>query len=158
MTTMRHDPIDPGAFTGTEHAVPAPRARVAERMSRPAVTIRWEEPVTRAWRLMEERHIRHLPVIDADGRLVGIVTDGDLSELLLAERVRDASAAPPTLIVGKAMTSDAVAVSPWCDLEEAVRLMHARKLSALPVVEDGQVVGILTENDILRAFAETMRA
>lgn len=136
MTTMRHDPIDPGAFVGAERGEPTPRPCVADRMSRPAVTIRWEEPVTRAWRLMEERHIRHLIVVDVDGHLIGIVTEGDLSELLLAERVRDASSAPLTLIVGKAMTSDPVAVSPWCNLEEAVTLMHARKLSALPVVEE----------------------
>jgi len=97
-------------------------------------------------------------VIDADGHLVGIVTTGDISELLLAERVRDAAAAPPALIVGRAMTSDAVAVSPSCELAEAVKLMQARKLSALPVVEDDQVVGILTEQDILRAFTGRLSA
>jgi acetoin utilization protein AcuB len=157
MTTMRHDPIDPSRFVHIERSVPpAPPARVADRMTQPAVTIGWHESVAHAARLMDEHHIRHLPVVDPGQHLVGIVTDGDLSEALAAEGLSDASAAPPTLCVGKVMTWTAVAVSPACELAEAVTLMHERTLSALPVVEDGRVVGILTESDILRAFAQAI--
>ncbi|MBI1734311.1 MAG: CBS domain-containing protein [Candidatus Rokubacteria bacterium] len=152
---MRHDPIDPGQHYGVER--PAFPERVGDRMRRPALTIGWDEPVARAARLMDERHIRHLPVVDVHRRLVGIVTDGDLREALAAEGVREASMAPATLIVGKTMTADVVAVTPSCPLADAVALMRDRKLSALPVVDHDEVVGILTEHDILRAFAETMR-
>lgn len=154
----RHDPIDPGRFAGSEgRAAFTGPLRVAERMTRAAVTIGWEEPLARASQLMEQRHIRHLPVVDAEEHLIGIVTDGDLREALESARVRDAESAPATLIVGKVMTRDVVSVAPSCDLVEAARLMHARKLSALPVVEGGKVVGILSEIDVLAMFVNTSR-
>ena len=156
MTTMRHDPIDPGSFGAIERPVfPEPPARVGDRMTHPAVTITPDESIAYAWRLMEERRIRHLPVVDTDAHLVGIVTESDLREALAAEGVRDPSAAPVALIVGDAMTCNAVAIAPGVELATAVELMLTRKLSALPVVESNRVIGILTGYDILRAFADT---
>jgi acetoin utilization protein AcuB len=156
MTTMRHDPIDPGNFGGFERPVfPAPPARVGDRMTRPAVTITPEASIAHAWRLMEERRIRHLPVVDADAHLIGIVTESDLREALAAEGVGDPSAAPAALIVGDAMTWNPVATAPGVELATAVELMLSRKLSALPVVESNQVIGILTGHDILKTFAAT---
>jgi CBS domain-containing protein len=127
-------------------------------MTSPAVTIGWEEPLSHACTVMRQARIRHLPVIDVDGRLVGILTDGDVREALEAQRISVPADSPSTLIVGKAMTWDAVAVAPSCGLGHAARLMVERTLSALPVVEAQRVVGILTETDILRAFAEVIEA
>jgi acetoin utilization protein AcuB len=155
--TMRHDPIDPCALPGVEHpAFPAAPLRVADRMTWPAVTVDWDAPVSKASRLMEEHRIRHLPVLDAQQRLIGILTDGDLAEALAAEAIWDASEAPSTLIVGKAMTWKPTSVPASCVLAEAVKLMYECKLSALPVVEDGRVIGILSEIDILREFVEVV--
>ena len=75
---MRHDPIDPGQCQDFEET--RPRIRVRDYMTHPATTIGWEEPVANAWSLMQARRIRHLPVVDADGRLVGVVTEADLRE------------------------------------------------------------------------------
>jgi CBS domain-containing protein len=155
MTTMRHDPIDPAQFGGGEGPVfpPAP-LRVADRMTWPAVTIDWDAPLAQASRLMERHRIRHLPVLDEEQQLVGILTEGDVAEALAAEGIWDASMAPSSSIVGKAMTWKATFVAPSCDLVDAVKLMYECKLSALPVVDDaGVVVGILSEIDILREFA-----
>jgi acetoin utilization protein AcuB len=127
-------------------------------MTSPAITIGWDEPLSRAWTVMREARIRHLPAIDVDGRLVGMLTDGDIREALEAERVSVPAHSPSTLIVGKAMTWDPVTVVPSCGLGHAARLMVERTLSALPVVEAERVVGILTETDILRAFAELLDA
>lgn len=135
---MRHDPIDPGQ-PADRGGIP-PVIRVRDYMAYPAVTVGWEEPVANAWSRMQARNIRHLPVVDADGRLVGLVTEADLAE------------APPTLIVGKVMTWCTDAVHPESEIAEAARLMQDRKLVALPVVEDGRVIGILTDADIMRAF------
>jgi acetoin utilization protein AcuB len=126
-------------------------------MTRAVITIGWDEPLARAAQLMDERHIRHLPVVDADESLIGIITDGDVREALESARVRDAESAPATLIVGKVMTRDVVSVTPSWDLAQAARLMQTRKLSALPVVEGGTVVGILSEVDVLAAFVDTIR-
>jgi acetoin utilization protein AcuB len=125
-------------------------------MTRPAITIGWEETVARAARVMEEHGIRHLPVVDTDGRLIGILTASDLREALAFEGIRDAASAPATLIVGKVMTRDPVAVPAGSAFAAAVTLMHERKLSAVPVVDRDAVVGILTESDIVRAFKETI--
>jgi len=57
--------------------------RVREVMTRPPVTIRWDQTVEAAWTLMRTRKIRHLPVLDDGGRLVGIVTDRDLRQVVL---------------------------------------------------------------------------
>lgn len=155
--TMRHDPIDPGKTGAVEGAVfPEAQPLVADRMTRPAITIGWEEPVSRAARVMDERRIRHLPVVDADRHLIGIFTESDLREVLASEGIRDAAAAPANLIVGKAMSVEPVAVSPFSKLATAVRLMHECKVSALPVVDRGEVVGILTESDILRAYSRAI--
>lgn len=144
---MRHDPIDPGRPTARE-GIP-PMIRVRDYMAHPAVTIGWEEPVATAWRLMQTRRIRHLPVVDADGRLVGVVTEADLREVTVGT---DLAEAPPTLIVGKVMTWRTDAVHPDSEIAEAARLMQDRKIAALPVVEGDRVIGILTDADIMRAF------
>jgi CBS domain-containing protein len=155
--TMRHDPIDPGRCSCDERPVfPRRPLLVADRMTRAVITIGWAERVADAARVMEERGIRHLPVVEADGRLIGIVTEGDIRQVLASEGLRDAEAAPATLIVGKVMSLEPTAIAPDSALAAAVALMHERKLSALPVVERDQVVGILTESDILRQFAETI--
>jgi putative phosphoribosyl transferase len=132
--------------------------RVRDRMTRPAFTIRWDEPVSAAWKLMNQRRLRRLPVVDADERLMGIITDGDLREVLaeqpLHQRTEDLRATPSTLIVGKAMSWEAVVVGPEADIGEAARLMYERRVAVLPVVENDRVIGIITETDILRVFLE----
>ena len=153
--TMRHDPIDPGQAGGVERsAFPEVPPVVADRMTRPAITIGWAEPLASAARLMAERGIRHLPVVDADRRLIGILTESDVREIVASEGLRDLDAAPSTLIVGKAMSLDPVAVTPDTSLAAAVTLMYKRKISAVPVVDADEVVGILSESDILREFTE----
>jgi acetoin utilization protein AcuB len=97
---------------------------------------------------------RHLPVVDADGRLVGIVDRADL-ELF------QSTAGSPRITkrqhrVDQAMTHDVVTVPPDCPLEEAAALMVEHKIGSLPVVEAGKVVGIITETDIFKQFAAVL--
>jgi CBS domain-containing protein len=156
---MRHDPIDPGQFSGLERSVFSdPALRVADRMTRPAVTVRWDEPIVRACALMAAREIRHLPVLDARRRLIGLVTDADLREALVALGVHDPALAPRTAVVGFAMTADPPVVSSDRPLLEALGVMRARKVTALPVVDGEQVVGILTHDDLLRELANALRS
>jgi len=151
---MRHDPIDPGQPTDREEIRPV--IRVRDYMTHPAVTVGWEEPVAVAWSLMQTKNIRHLPVIDPEGHLVGVVTEANLREVIAGlpsgEGEPDLAGAPPTLIVGKVMTWRTDAVHPDSEITAAARLMQDRKIDALPVVEGDQVVGILTDIDIMRAF------
>jgi acetoin utilization protein AcuB len=104
--------------------------------------------------VLKFRGFRHLPVVDADGKLVGILDRADL-ELFLAE------AGSPGIMqrqhrVDQVMTPEVVTVSPDCPLEEAATLMVEHKIGSLPVVEEEQLVGIITETDMFKQFAAVL--
>ena len=148
---MRHTRIDPRSDAFGERRR-EPSVRVAERMARAVVTIRRDATTETAWNLMKSRGIRHLPVVDAEGRLIGIVTDRDLRQVPFGpESV--GRAVPVGLPIERIMTAAVISVRPDANLFEAARLMHEQKIGALPVVEDGRLVGILTETDLLRALS-----
>ncbi len=134
--------------------------RVRELMTPAPVTIRPSDTVGAAWRTMRGRRLRHLPVVGTDGRLVGIVTDRDLRQVVLDPDIHaQLGTTPPSLdglAVGDVMTWGAITVRPDSDLREAARVMHAHKVGALPVVEHGRLVGILTESDLVKAFIDAL--
>jgi acetoin utilization protein AcuB len=122
-------------------------------MRRPVVTIGVDTSVNEAVALMRTRGIRHLPVLDAGDRLVGIVTDRDLRQVFVAE-----DEPPRELPVREVMTWGVVTVRPGADLREAASIMRERRLGALPVVDGrGQVVGVLTERDLIDALQAVLR-
>ncbi len=131
---------------------------VRDRMTRDPVTIRVGEAARAAADLMRLHKVRHLPVVDAAGKLVGIVTDRDLRQILFAPAMRTrasgAESLAEQLTVEEIMTSPAVTTTPYAELADAATVMHERKIGELPVVESGRVVGILSEIDVLKAFAE----
>lgn len=144
------------------HELPAWIASVPVRdwMQQPVLTIDAGARVDDAVRLMRERGVRHLPVLDADERLVGIATDRDLRQVLFdvalggADDAGEGGARP----VREVMTWGVVTVTPATELREAVAVMRERRLGALPVVDAaGRVVGILTERDLLRALQTLLR-
>ena len=120
---------------------------VRNRMSRPAVTVRQDADFQKALALMQEKKLRRLPVVDDDGRLVGIVVERDL--LVAAMRYLQSR-----VEIGDVMTRNVVSVGPDTDLNDVARTMLERKIGGLPVVEDGRLVGIITESDIFKRFVE----
>jgi CBS domain-containing protein len=132
------------------------RLRVSELMSRGPVTIRQDATIGAGWKVMKARKVRHLPVLGAGGRLVGIVTDRDLRQVILdpdlQAQLGNAPRALNVLTIKDVMTWGAITVRPDSDLREAARVMHTHKVGALPVVERGRVVGILTETDLVKTL------
>jgi CBS domain-containing protein len=126
------------------------------------VVVRADAPIAVATDLLRTRKIRHLPVVDANGRLVGIVTDRDLRQVVfdprIAEALGEATLTLAALTVREVMTWGVVSVRADTDLRAAARLMRERKIGALPVVEAGHVVGILTETDVLAAIDRLLGA
>lgn len=120
---------------------------VRNRMSRPAVTVRQDADFQKALALMQEKKLRRLPVVDDDGQLVGIVVERDL--LVAAMRYLQSR-----VEVGDIMTRNVVTVGPDTNLAEVARTMLERKIGGLPVLEQGRLVGIITESDIFKCFVE----
>ena len=119
---------------------------VVERMSRPAITVAGETTVREALDIIQEHGLRHLPVLTADGALVGIVSEKDLLR------------ANPDELVRAIMTRDVVTATEYTALEEAARIMSDHKISSLPVMRDGKLVGIITETDLFQIFLELLAA
>jgi len=125
-------------------------------MTKEPLTVSLDTPVVEARRTMVDRRIRHLLVTDG-GRLAGIVTDRDIRLNLPSPAtslsVWEINYLLGRMTVGSIMTSTVITVESGRDAVAAARLMLDHKIGALPVVDAGTVVGILTETDILRAFA-----
>jgi acetoin utilization protein AcuB len=130
-------------------------------MHAPVTTIGGERSVREAVALMREQGIRHLPVVDGRGRLLGIVTDRDLRQVVFDAAVRgrlgEEADRLGDLTVSEVMTWGVVTVTPATDLRAAAALMRERRHGALPVVDGGRLVGILTGHDLCAALLAVMR-
>jgi acetoin utilization protein AcuB len=135
---------------------------VGERMSRHPVTIREDEAVPDALKLMREDKVRRLPVLNKEGKLVGIVSEKDLLY---------ASPSPATSLsiyevhylltkvkVHDVMTQKVITVTEFMPIEEAARIMVDSKIGGLPVMRGETLVGIITETDLFRIFLELLGA
>ena len=132
---------------------------IRELMTGGLITVRPETPVQQARDLMAKERIRHLPVVGPGGALVGIVTDRDI-RLNLPSRATSLSAQEIghlllKLTVGEIMTRAVITIGPDAPAREGARLMLDHTIGALPVVDGGHLVGIITETDIVRAFVRT---
>jgi CBS domain-containing protein len=126
---------------------------VAEWMSTPPVTVAPSTSLEAAQRLMHQQHVRRLPVV-ADGRLVGIITWGDLRaaqpSAATTLSVYEWRALLEKVTVAACMTRDPVTIAPDAPVLDAAQAMLDRKVGGLPVVQDGRVVGVITESDLFR--------
>jgi CBS domain-containing protein len=122
------------------------RIPVVEIMTPKPVTISGAATAAEAARVMRDKDIGSLVVVDR-GSPTGIVTERDL-----VKKVAAADVQPSRVTVKDIMTSPLVAVHPHEEVVEAAKLMSQRKIRRLPVVEDGKLVGMVTENDIIRIW------
>ena len=146
---------------------------VADAMSRDPIVVRPETPLNEAIKILAERRISGLPVVDDASQLVGIISETDLMW-------QETGVTPPAYImfldsviflknpatyerdlhkalgqtVGEVMSRDPVVILPDKPLKDAAQLMHERSIHRLPVLDaEGRIVGILTRGDIIRAMA-----
>lgn len=126
------------------------RAAIREFMTPLPHTIGRDQPLSAAHRLMNEHHIRHLPVLSA-GQLVGIVSDRDLK---FVEALKDVD--PERVTIEEAMSQAPYTVAPSAPLGEVVAQMASERYGAALVLEHGHVVGIFTAIDALRTLADLL--
>jgi acetoin utilization protein AcuB len=135
---------------------------VKERMSHPVITVHPDLPMQEALKLMRTEHIRRLPVVDRLGQLVGIVSERDLLHAAPSSAtslsIWEIHYLLSQITVEKIMAREVVTIHEETPLEEAARIMADRKIGGLPVVRDGEVVGMVTETDLFRVFLEMLGA
>ena len=133
---------------------------VRSRMTSHVHTASPETTLAEALGMTRAHRIRHLPIIE-DERLVGIVTDRDLRLAMppiWADEHDELTQALHTRRVGELMITRIITVQPDTPVEDAAKLLYSHHIGCLPVLEDERLVGILTETDLLRAFAELFGA
>lgn len=135
--------------------------RVRDLMTPDPKTLGRNDELRLADELMSMKRIRHLPVLDEEGELVGVVSQRDLFRNALARAIGYGTHAQEQLLgiltVKEVMSDRPIVVAPDTPLESAARLMLDRKVGCLPVVEDGKLVGILTETDFVATYCGTER-
>jgi len=133
--------------------------RVRELMTGALITARPDMPVLDARHLMIEKRIRHLLVTNESGELLGIVTDRDIRLNLPSQAtslsVWELNYLLTRLMVGKVMTQSVITVGPDRKVRDAALLMLDHRIGALPVVDGGRLIGIVTETDLPRAFVRS---
>lgn len=123
---------------------------VRNHMSKPAVTIASDADYKAALKLMQENALHHLPVVDADGNLVGMAAERDL--LLAASHYLQSA-----VEIGDIMHRGVVTVPPEMPVSEAASLMIDKRIGGLPVVDEGEgLIGIITETDIFKALVKSL--
>lgn len=117
------------------------------------VTIDSTSTVAEAIARLVQHNIGSLPVVDADGRLVGVVSERDVIRLM---HNRGEAFARET--VASVMTLDPVTCTPECDVDEVMGQMSERRIAKVPVVDAGRLVGIVSVGDVIKVMYERVHA
>ncbi len=133
---------------------------VRDWMTKDVMAVDAKTTLPEAHRIMKDRKIRRLPVVDGHGRLLGIITRGDVREASPSDAtslsIYEVHYLLAQLTVDSIMTKDPVTVTPDTPIKDAARIMLEKKISGLPVVQDGHIVGIITESDIFEGLIERL--
>jgi acetoin utilization protein AcuB len=135
---------------------------VSRSMVSQVITTRKDASVFEAQEEMAANNIRHLPVVDDDHRLIGIVTDRDIRSALPYRLIKNKATADEReklsqLKVEDIMTREPKTISPMYTIQDALLLIQKEKVGAFPVVDDdGKLKGILSVRDLLRAFINVL--
>lgn len=135
---------------------------VGERMSKPVISIKPDTTINEAFNILRKKNIRRLPVLSKQGKLIGIVSEQDLI---------NASPSPATTLsiwemnsllekikVEDVMTKKVLTVDVSTPIEQAAKIMADNKIGGMPVMENDQVVGMITETDLFKMFLEMLGA
>lgn len=138
--------------------------KVKDVMNKDVVVVSPRMPLKEVARVLVNRHFSGVPVVDDDGKVLGVVSEGDIlakerapggatSIFRRALEIETSSAKHDARDAGEAMTAPAVTIGPLRSVAEAAALMLDRRVNRLPVVDaDGKLLGIVTRADLVRAF------
>lgn len=133
---------------------------LGEVMTRSPRTLRANDTLLAAMTLLREHRVRHIPIVDAEQRLLGIVTDRDVkratpSAILAGQRALWEETVTKTTL-DRVMTKEPITGWPIMPFKEALRRFVDDKIGCIPVVESGRLVGIVTSHDMFKAVLEVL--
>lgn len=132
---------------------------VKYRMTANPFTVGQRVPIPEAAELMAGYGVRHLPVVD-EGQVIGVISKNDIAAAGPSQATTLAASEATYLLsklkVYRVMSKPALTISPDALLEEAAVIMRDEKIEMLPVVDDGRLVGVITESDILDSFIDIL--
>ena len=135
---------------------------VGERMSSPVITVQPDLPIQDALNLMRQEHVRRFPVVNKRGNLVGIVSERNLLHASPSDAtslsIWEINYLLNKITVETIMTRDVITITEDTPLEDAARIMADNKIGGLPILRDGDLVGIITETDLFKIFLELLGA
>jgi len=142
---------------------------VRDAMTRNVFSLNKFDDIGRAVRVLSERNISGIPVVDRENRVVGIVSEADVVSMVGSRRSHTFKEILRSMVghplperkmghlVGDIMTSPAISVTPDTKISEAVRLMDGRRIRRLPVVDkDERLVGLISRSDIVRTMGKKL--
>lgn len=150
----------PNCGTALPQGVPAwvRQLKVGEVMTRDPITLGPEDSLMRAVEVTRKHRIRRIPIVVAE-TLVGLLAEGDLKRAepsTLSESEEDFNRVMETTPVSRIMIASPMTVQEDTPLLDAARTLHTTKFGALPVLRGSTLVGIITDNDLLRSLAELL--
>lgn len=135
---------------------------VSERMATNLITVEPEITIFEAKELMVSKNIRHLPVVDKVGKLLGIVSDRDMRSSMPSTLLRKPDYEQTLKKIGgfpvaDIMTTKPLTIYPYYTLQDTLLVMQKKKVGAVPVIDDeGYLKGILSTRDLLKAFVSVL--
>lgn len=143
--------------------------RVRDAMTRDVVSVNKFDDISHAVRLLAEKNISGIPVVDRENRVVGIISEADVVSMVGSRKAHTFKEILRSIVghplperkighlVGDIMTSPAVTVHPDTEISEAVRLMDGRRIRRLPVVDkDERLAGLISRSDIVKAMGKRL--
>lgn len=135
---------------------------VSERMSKNLITAGPDMTIFEARKIMTEKDIRHLPIVDPAGKLIGIVTDRDVRDAMPSTLLKKADyditlAKIMNFPVRDIMTANPLTIYAYYTIQDSLLVMQQKKVGALPVIDqEGYLKGILSVRDLLKAFVSVL--
>lgn len=130
---------------------------VEDVMSTDVFTLERNDKLSIADDVMKQKRIRHIPILDSDGQLSGIITQRDLFRGILLRSLGFGSRAEEKMLesysVKDAMKEDLITTTPDTPIADAARLMLSNKIGCLPVLDGERLVGLISEADFVKQFA-----
>ncbi len=130
---------------------------VEDVMSTDVFTLERNDKLSIADDVMKQKRIRHIPILDSDGQLSGIITQRDLFRGILLRSLGFGSRAEEKMLesysVKDAMKEDVISTTPDTPIADAARLMLSNKIGCLPVLDGERLVGLISEADFVKQFA-----